>query len=200
MKTRGFTLIEVLVVLTISAILVAIALPSFIGSIKRSEIASAGNSLIGAMDLARSEAIRRNTVVVVCRSLNPQAAAPTCNNAAGNGYPAGDWAAGWVTFAKRVAGPPLNTQFVSGANGDEVIARQVPLAAPVQERLIIESGFPLVPFSANGLIVGVVGGEVFLDHRDTQLATRSNMARCIELSVVGRARSGRVVNNLCEPA
>ena len=94
MQSRGFTLIEAMVVLTISAILVAVAIPSFQGIIRSSRISSSANSFLSAIDLARSEAIRRATTVTVCRSVNPEAVNADCSNAAANGYAAGDWASG----------------------------------------------------------------------------------------------------------
>ena len=87
MPSRGFTLIELLVVMTIGAILVAAAIPSLSWWIATSRAGNATNTMVGAFELARSEAIRRNTVVSVCRTLDPNAAeaAIACSNAAGGG-------------------------------------------------------------------------------------------------------------------
>ena len=71
MHERGFTMVEVLVVMTITAILLAMAIPSFERLMRTNRVSSATNSMLAAMDLARSEAVRRNAVVTVCRSTNP---------------------------------------------------------------------------------------------------------------------------------
>jgi prepilin-type N-terminal cleavage/methylation domain-containing protein len=76
MHPRGFTLVELLVVMTISAILIAAAVPSFVWFMATSRTSDSTNTLLAGLQLARSEAIRRNMVVVVCRSLNPFEPAP----------------------------------------------------------------------------------------------------------------------------
>lgn len=197
MQARGFTLVEVLVVMTISAILLALAVPSFRSIIRTSQISSASNTMLASLDLSRSEAIRRNVVVVLCRSLNPQAPQPVCSGAAGNGYAADDWASGWVVFAKA----PGNANAGQFEAGDEVVSRQVPLTAAVQERLIVEwAGVARRSFGANGLLTQLANTTIFIDHRDTQVATRSEFARCIAVNVAGRARVAAVVNDLCPAA
>ena len=120
MHSRGFTLVEMLAVITISAILVALALPSFRSIIRSSQISSTSNALLASIDLARSEAIRRNATVSVCRSLNPENVAPVCSSAAGNGYAANDWSSGWITFVKA----PANVNNAVVEAGDEIIARR----------------------------------------------------------------------------
>ena len=87
---RGVTLTELLIGLSILAILAGIGAPSFSNSVKNSRQASAYNNLIGSMHLARSEAIKRNTNVTVCARLtSTRTAAPACGL---------NWANGWLVF------------------------------------------------------------------------------------------------------
>ena len=69
LKRQGaFTIIELMIVLTLVAILAALAIPSFKPMIERENIAAQVNDLISALNLARSEAIRRGVKVTVCRT------------------------------------------------------------------------------------------------------------------------------------
>jgi type IV fimbrial biogenesis protein FimT len=59
----GFTLVEMLIGITIFAILVAVGLPSYTAWIQNTQIRSATESVLNGMQLARNEAVRRNTNV-----------------------------------------------------------------------------------------------------------------------------------------
>ncbi|WP_370299378.1 GspH/FimT family pseudopilin [Abyssibacter sp.] len=67
-RGRGFTLIELLVAIAVASILLAVAVPSFRGLIASNRSASDANALLSVLILARSEAIKRNTTVVACKS------------------------------------------------------------------------------------------------------------------------------------
>lgn len=59
-QVRGFTLVELMTALGISAILVAIAVPTMRSFIENSRIRAASESLQNGLSLARNEAVRRN--------------------------------------------------------------------------------------------------------------------------------------------
>jgi type IV fimbrial biogenesis protein FimT len=58
-KSRGFTLIELMITISIAAILMAIAIPSFNSTIRSTRLTTYANELITSLNLARSEAIKR---------------------------------------------------------------------------------------------------------------------------------------------
>ncbi|MDR1648079.1 MAG: GspH/FimT family pseudopilin [Zoogloeaceae bacterium] len=64
----GFTLVELMVAITIVAILAVFMVPSIREMIQRNRVSSYSNELITALALARSEAIRRGTPAAVVRS------------------------------------------------------------------------------------------------------------------------------------
>ena len=66
-QLNGFTLIEVSVALAIMGILIAIALPSFSNTIKRYRIHAIRDELTASLQMARSEAIRRRTNIILMR-------------------------------------------------------------------------------------------------------------------------------------
>lgn len=61
----GFTLIELMVTLAVVAITLAIGVPSFQGVVSDNRLTGAANNLIGALNVARSEAIKRGRSVVL---------------------------------------------------------------------------------------------------------------------------------------
>ena len=127
---RGFTLIELMVAITVMAILLTIAVPSFTATINRNRLATAANELVTTIQLARTEAVRRGGRVVVCASADASAANPTCA--------AGSWQQ-WIAFLdsnadgqRQAAEPLLRT---SKAHAAVVMAAGSALAAaPASQR------------------------------------------------------------------
>lgn len=64
-KCLGFTLIELMVTIAIAAILMGIAIPSFVATISSNRLTTSANELVSALNLARSEAVKRGQQVVV---------------------------------------------------------------------------------------------------------------------------------------
>ncbi len=62
---NGFTLVELLVTISIVAVLLTIGLPSFVTFVNNNQISSATNDLVYSVHMARSEAIKRGTQVRV---------------------------------------------------------------------------------------------------------------------------------------
>lgn len=67
-KQKGFTIIELMVAITVAAILLSAALPSFRTAIQNSRLTSQANEMLTAFQLARSEALKRGTATLVCAS------------------------------------------------------------------------------------------------------------------------------------
>lgn len=61
--TRGFTLVEMLIVIAIIAIATTLGLPSYRAWVHNTQIRNAGESIQNGMQRARSEAVARNTNV-----------------------------------------------------------------------------------------------------------------------------------------
>ena len=87
-KARGFTLIETMVVTAIVAVLAALAAPSFGTTIDRWRVRQAVESMTSTLYYARSEAIKRQTRVVLCPSDDGRVCAA-----------GGRWEGGWIVFA-----------------------------------------------------------------------------------------------------
>ncbi|HXD37079.1 MAG TPA: GspH/FimT family pseudopilin [Rhodanobacter sp.] len=65
-RPRGFSLLELMITITVMAILLAIAVPSFRDVIHRNQVSSASNAILASVSYARSEAITRGQLVYMC--------------------------------------------------------------------------------------------------------------------------------------
>lgn len=93
---RGFTLIELIVTISIVAILAALAFPSFGTSMRNSRVTTQTNDLLTAINLARSEAITRTRGISVCAADTSAGVPAVCGDET-------EWAKGWVVFMDDTA-------------------------------------------------------------------------------------------------
>ena len=108
---RGFSLIELMVTIAVAAILLGIAAPSFQDLVIRNRLATNANQLVTALNLARSEAIKRGFPVTVCKSANPAALSSACSDSADV-----DWAQGWIVFVDNT---PVAGNVAGKIDGDD---------------------------------------------------------------------------------
>lgn len=85
-KTKGFTLIELMVTVTVFSILVVIAAPSMSGVVQNNRLSVTNNDLVGALSFTRSEAVKRQQTVTICGSTN----STSCDDIS--------WRKGWIVF------------------------------------------------------------------------------------------------------
>ena len=103
-NTRGYTLYELLMTLTLVALIVGLGLPSFSGLAARAGMHVEINALFHAIHVARKESIMRKRVVSLCPSLDGLNCEPGLN-----------WSSGWLMFEntdrdeppQRDSGEPL---------------------------------------------------------------------------------------------
>lgn len=96
-KQAGFTLMEMIVTMVVAGILVSIGIPSFISTVRNNRLAAQTNELISSLLYARSEAIKRNARVVVCRSTDVSTVNATTAPSCATGGTTG-WETGWLIF------------------------------------------------------------------------------------------------------
>ena len=93
-KYSGFSLIELMIALAVLSIIISVGLPRMSVFFKGSRMVTNANDLIAGLHIARSEAIKRNNRVSICKSSNASDASPSC--AIG---PEG-WDQGWFVFVE----------------------------------------------------------------------------------------------------
>lgn len=86
-KSEGFTLLELIVAIALFAFLVTVAVPGFQGTLRNNRLTTQANALLGALSLARSESIKRNLRVTLCKSGD-----------GANCTEANDYRQGWIVF------------------------------------------------------------------------------------------------------
>lgn len=87
-NSEGYTLLEMLIALVIGVILLTIAVPSFQTQIRNARVSAAANDLVGSLMLTKSESIKRNSFVSICKR----------NIAATECLSTGGWEQGWLVF------------------------------------------------------------------------------------------------------
>ncbi len=81
-KSSGFTLLELLIALTIVIVLCAVGIPSYQNFIAKSRTDAVMNQLYRAIQLTRSEAIKRNSLATLCATSDDR----HCSNDWSKGY------------------------------------------------------------------------------------------------------------------
>jgi len=157
---RGFTLIEIIVVLTVMGILIGIAAPALNAFVHSNRLVAATNDLVADFSLARNEAIKRSRVTGVCKSSD----GASCTGA-------GTWASGWIVF--------VDTNDSGGwSAGDEVIRFHETLA-----KITVTAAADSVLYNRSGSITAGTGAYSICSGaihqtRDVTVSTtgRSNIA------------------------
>ncbi len=165
-KDTGFSLIELLVTFAVLAISVALAIPSFSELVKNNKVTTTSNNLVRALQLARSEAVKRNTPVTVCRSQD-QAQCRT-----GNG-----WKDGWIVFAEdvRTAGNKIGT--VDESERTSIVGVQEALSSVLQLTVFADT----ITFTPSGRPDAAGDIKVCDDRKGTHGNT-------VKLNATGRVR------------
>lgn len=108
-QERGLTLIELIIGLTVAALLLAAALPAFNGLHQKHRLRGAQHEFLATLHHARQAAVARNRRVSLC----PSADGAQCLDR-------GHWHRGWVVFVDRDADR-------SPDPGEPVVSRQTGL-------------------------------------------------------------------------
>jgi type IV fimbrial biogenesis protein FimT len=182
LKAAGFTLIELLVTVVVLSILLGLAVPAFRTFVQNDQQWTQQNTLVLALNTARSEAIKQDIAggVTVCAS-QLDTTPPTCDGAT--------WAQGWIVVV------------VPGAKPIQTVG-----ALPANTTLTEASGNLSVTFMSNGAINT---GPAFLNQPPARLQFRMcdvrgpAFARDTEVTLMGRVVSapnlGKDLNNAALP-
>jgi len=146
---RGVTLVELMVTISILAILAAVGIPAMGNFIFDMRVSTTTNEFVGAMNLARRVASEPGArLVTVCATFIPNAAVPTCDGV-------NAWNTGWIVFVEPNSTGALATT-VTAAN---LLSRYtVPSAAPAGKLNIVNATAGSVTFNSTGSPIGSFAG------------------------------------------
>ncbi len=170
----GFSLVELMITLAIAAILLSMAVPSFSELIKNNRLITQTNDFVTALNLARSEAIRRGSRVTVCKS-SDQASCVA----------GGSWEQGWIVFNDvngngTVAAATDIIRVHEALTGNVTLSGDAALADYVS--YVSSGGAQLI----GGGVTAIQAGTLALcDDRGF-----IDQARAVQISTTGRVSSG----------
>jgi type IV fimbrial biogenesis protein FimT len=165
--SHGFTMIELLVTLTVAAILFGIAIPSFRSFLLNDRDTGQINSLLGSLGYARSEAVKR---------ASPNGVA-VCPSADGQNCDVGPWSEGWIVkYTDPVT--PANT----------TVLQTVPALGPANTVKVDVGPAGGVLFLSSGLTSLPAGGQFVVRVCDTRGAA---FARQVEVLSTGRVAASQ---------
>ncbi|MES2999006.1 MAG: GspH/FimT family pseudopilin [Pseudomonadota bacterium] len=98
-KYNGFSVIDLLFTLILSSILLSLAFPVYQHLMIEIRLMSLTERITSAIHYARSEAIKRRSVVIICNSQDGK----TCT---------GQWREGWIIFFDRYTTNPLENRLL----------------------------------------------------------------------------------------
>jgi type IV fimbrial biogenesis protein FimT len=176
----GFTMIELMVTLTVAGVLTALALPNLRPFVQNSRLTSASNDLLRSLYIARTEAVKRQVNVAVCATADPTAsdASITCS------YGASAFN-GWFVFVD------VNGNWQYDSTADTVIEKHALLDSSVSVRNDADG---IVSYAPTGF-ANLAGAKrpssnvVLCDQRGTVLLSGTDStARAVLIANTGRVR------------
>jgi type IV fimbrial biogenesis protein FimT len=159
---RGFTLVEAMMVLLIASIVIAIASPPLQDAIASNTLATRSAEFYTALVTARSEALKRNVPVAVCKSAD----GVSCTTSGG-------WEQGWIVF-------PDGDGNGSQSAGETALHNGLGLDGGYSLRAVGTGTGDQVTFYGDGS-ASAAGTFVFCDQ-----AENLDRAREVRLSLTGR--------------
>lgn len=180
---RGFSLIELITVMTIIGIIIGICVPSYKYVTNSNRVSAEVNQLLGDLQFARSEAIKEGTTISVCPSSTAATSSPSCTGLT-------TWNVGWMVFAD-VNGDGI---FTSGA--DQVLRIQAPFTS-TDTFVSSDNTVKAITFNREGFTLSIPSGDnnavtVGTNTTYTGLLVKLNTAtstqqweRCLEISFAG---------------
>lgn len=167
---KGFTIIDVLITMSVVAMVASFAVPSMQAITSKNRVAAVTNEFVGALQLARSEAIKRGAGRVILRKTG------------------GQWESGWQVFVDYNDNSIMDDSGDCGVGNDCLIREYSGLQAGYTLRTGSTRFQDWVGYLPSGQSKGSGGsnGSFYLCPRDGKI----KRARKVVINMVGRVRTG----------
>lgn len=140
----GLSLVELMVTLAVLVVVLVLGVPQLQGLLAGNQMLTSSDTLVRALNFARSEAIKRGMRVTLCPSSDGQ----QCASGTGSG-----WEQGWITFLDRNFEDTDTSARVN--TGDQVLAVQAALSRSITARAPANSpSGQYISFGADGRSLG----------------------------------------------
>jgi type IV fimbrial biogenesis protein FimT len=180
MRLRGFTVIELMIVLVIMGVLLSVGAPSFVELIRRNRVVAEVNNLRASLSTARSEALAQRGFVTVCPS-NDGAA---CLGGA-------EWNTGFMAFVDFDGDGVLDAPDADPLTPDDrLIEYESVLRDQLNVTFTSTTAQTIVRFDAQGSALGFAGTFVVCDDEGDP-----EDARALIVANSGQIRSGVDTND-----
>ena len=182
----GFTLIELMIVLSIMAVLLLVAVPNFSDSVEKNRVEAYRTDLLRDFAFARQEAINRNTPVTVCKSANGS----DCTSA-------GNWDQGWIIFVDNSSATLVGSTLGANSNvegvvdGDDEVLR---VHGAINSSDQLEGTDNYVQFNVRGWL-SLPSGSANTDMTLTACSKSDDYIRGVLILASGRAIASRIDGN-----
>lgn len=182
---RGLTLIELLVTISIAAVLGSLAAPALTSFVSRNAVRALSGDFTMSLQRARAEAINRNQCVVMCLSTTSTAVNPRCATTGNN------WNVGWAIYVEPTCegNTALNTaaEATAAVNQERLVYTKE--AVDARYTLIPSSTIRFILFSPRG--VPNLSGAASFNIADTNasVAEQNKYGRTLCFDKAGRVRS-----------
>jgi type IV fimbrial biogenesis protein FimT len=175
-SAKGFTLLELMVAITVAAVAIGLAVPNMAEFAKNRRLTASVNDLLATLYSARSEAIKQQRPVNMCFTTTPAATTPACD---------GDGTQGWIAWVDADSDETVDA-------AEQILTRHEALHDTLAVVTKPASTSRVVSYGGNGFsrngVANALRGVVFCDARkNTVIAGDTSAARGLLVDMTGRA-------------